>query len=361
MAHDPDSTPDWSTLDAYLAGALSDTERAVVERWHADVPADAAAFERVRRAVRIGGLAREADAAREFLARVKEARARRETMETVRFHSRGMRSDKTGLSRGIVWSIGAALCIGAVAVVGSRQLHLPSSAATQRYQTSAGQQATIRLADGSSMRLAPATTATVTPNGIAVSGEAYFSVTPHQTRVFRVTMPDVVIQVLGTQFSIRHYPTDRTSHVAVENGKVRLQLHAPASNIDSSIVVTAKTAVVVTDSGAIVQPGSAVDDYTAWTRGRLVFRKEPLRRVIEDLSRAYGTEIRLSDTTLATAEITAAATVADDPLPALLDDLMLTIRAHYRRDGAAFVIVPGPSAPTPQVKRVLHSEKMYGR
>jgi ferric-dicitrate binding protein FerR (iron transport regulator) len=80
-----------------------------------------------------------------------------------------------------------------------------------------------------------------------------------------------------------------------------------------------------------MQSGVSLDDYTAWTNGRLVFTDTPLREVIPRLSRWYDVEIRLGDSDLGRETFTA--TLTHEPISEVVRLLAATVQARVQQRG----------------------------
>src|SRR5690606_18071558 len=93
----------------------------------------------------------------------------------------------------------------------------------REYRTAAGQRATVRLADGSTITLAPGTVVSVAAGAVTVSGEAFFVVAPTPARPFSVRTSTAHVRVLGTAFAVRHYASETSSRVVVEDGRVAVR------------------------------------------------------------------------------------------------------------------------------------------
>ena len=247
--------------------------------------------------------------------------------------------------------------------------------ASRSYRTNPGQRLTVQLASGATMTLALATIARVTADSVIVRGEAYFNVVPRAHRPFLVRTATASVRVLGTRFAVRQYPTEQQSRVVVEDGKVMLRVirglgsgNGSSSDAGASTVLSAKMLAVTGDSGITVTPGIATDDYTAWLRGMLVFDGEPLSDAVAEISRAYGSEIRISDRDLAKQTMRMEIS-SDMPLARVLDAISKVKGAHYSRQGDVYVISPGAaahvpsSAPSnaPSRHDLLQPEHQYGR
>jgi len=211
----------------------------------------------------------------------------------------------------------------------------------QHYQTAPGEQKVIDLADGSSIRVAPASRVDVAGNHVHVSGEAYFSVVPHTGRPLIVRTNNLVVRVLGTRFVVRQYDSDVQSRVVVEEGRVALQVVRDSGHVSASTVLSANMMAVVMDSTVNISQDGSVSEYTMWTHGGLVFRKAPVGDVIREVSRMYGVDVRVTDTVLARQPITITIAVSEDPLLQVLEVIGLAREAHVVKNGTVLTLVPG--------------------
>ncbi len=227
-----------------------------------------------------------------------------------------------------------------------RTPELPAS--TQTYATSPGQHRVIVLANGSRAILGPATTLFVTtaPHargiGVRVQGQALFTVS-HQTRTpFQVHAGGAVAQVLGTTFFVRHYEADPVARVVVVDGRVSVRATHGDAGTPPAQVLTANTLGTVDDSGHVrVTSDVTAEEYTSWTRGTLVFRKTPARDVVAELSRAYGVEIRIADSSLATHPLSWTVVLPQRSLNDVLESLSDAFDAHPVRAGRIITLVSG--------------------
>lgn len=252
------------------------------------------------------------------------------------------------------------------------------------YATVSGQQALVTLDDGSQALLAPASSLVVSTDArtgttATVTGQVLFTVTHRVGMPFTVRAGHVVTRVLGTTFQVRRYPTDRVVQVVVGEGRVSLgdvrdddvrdnnadNDHARSRTILAEHpVLSARMLATIDDSGHTkIVPNIAVDDYTAWTTGKLVFQQTPVREIVDDLSRAYGVELRLTDSTLSRRAFTWTVSLTQLTLSDVLDVLTGALDAHVTRSGDVITIVPGPSRTHHAVKPrfPLPLENQYGR
>jgi ferric-dicitrate binding protein FerR (iron transport regulator) len=273
------------------------------------------------------------------------------------------------------WMLAVAVVALGVFGVTALRHHVTTTAPrplARTYTTAAGQQATVTLADGSKAILAPVTTLHVsyaTEGGtiVKLTGQALFTVTPRAQAPFIVRTAHVGVQVLGTSFVVRQYAADRIARIAVLEGRVALRgaQHAKSQNAKSqNAVLTANSVGVVGDSGQMtITPNIAIEDYTTWTTGNLVFRKAPIRDIVADLGRAYGFEIRVADSSLAMQTMTWTVPLKKVTISGALDVLTATLDAHVVQSGKTITIVPGPSTSRTfrGLQTPLTSEPHHGR
>jgi len=267
--------------------------------------------------------------------------------------------------------VGALMTIAAIAIVilvkhGAESNQIAPTIHT--YATRVGQQANVTLTDGSRVLIGPATTLVVVMNPqsatptVTVDGQALFTVTHHDRTPFTVKTANAVTRVLGTTFQVRRYATDRATHVMVVDGRVSVRgVHDAAATI-----LDARTFAVVGDSGTIrIIPDIAADEVTGWVDGRLVFHDTPVREMLADIGRAYGVEIRVSDSTLANRQLTCTIPVADQSLDNVLTGLSALLDIHATRAGRVITLVPGrhaaPRSIAPHAPLLPSSESQYGR
>jgi len=168
--------------------------------------------------------------------------------------------------------------------------------------TAASQTAIVTLHNGARVTLAPRTALITRDEQITVLGEALFEVPHRTTHPMLVEIGDATVRVLGTAFSVRHYAGDRDVQVAVTEGRV--EVVAPLSR--STVTLTAGRAAKLRDSTVTTQSMDSRSTYIDWTTHQIVFREASVTDVLAVLSRWYGYQFRLTDSTLATQQMSAA-------------------------------------------------------
>jgi transmembrane sensor len=346
----PDPTdPVWPALDRYVADQADEADRALVTAW-----CDAEAERR-------GVLGRWCEAWRELQASTNADVATADIItnqilaRTTNEHSR--RAQLPGVSRTHGWRgyiprrmaiIGASIATIGVCAIAVLQTGFGSlgHSHTQQFATAAGERLTVRLNDGSRVILAPAThivvASTTDARIVHVVGEAYFTVTSQDRRPFEVRAGSGVAHVLGTAFGVRRYADDRAAQIYVVDGRVAVG-HVRLSR--DRVVASAGAVATVTDSNTVVVTRNvSTEVLTAWTRSELVYQETPLSEVVNSLSRAYGIQLRIADSTMARRRVTLTVSLATTSLTDVLEALMPGLGAHYTQNRSGVTIFAGRRA-----------------
>ncbi len=166
------------------------------------------------------------------------------------------------------------------------------------FSTAVGQNRNITLGDGSTVALGGDTRIEVALSSRVravrlTRGEALFRVARNPARPFKVRVGDATIVALGTAFDVQ-LGSDRAI-VSVTEGRVLVEPTARFLPVSVLQEFRPKLRAVHLDAGQQTIAGSAgieepteVEDpaaATAWQTGRLAFRLEPLRYVLEDVNR----------------------------------------------------------------------------
>ena len=124
-----------------------------------------------------------------------------------------------------------------------------------------------------------------------VGGDAYFTVAHDSARPFTVSIDDVQVRVVGTQFEIRRRSGEVS--VAVEEGTVDVaRTNAAAVRLHRGEAVTAGEGAQLTVHS--VEPA----DIAAWRSGRLLYDNAELRDVVADANRYARSRIVIADAQL---------------------------------------------------------------
>jgi ferric-dicitrate binding protein FerR (iron transport regulator) len=383
--------PNDDLITDYVSGALSSEDRERFEVRVATDPMLAVEVDRVRRALAVieplgPGLATSAEVDLWFN-RLDERlqlttggrRSASEPFGTGRgiFSRQALRAhmvSKPASPRRSMYGTAAALVI-VLSMVLFRASQPSSTSGTgpqvaRRYTTTVGQQATVTLPDGSRALLGPATTLAVIRQSsgehvdVQVDGQALFTVHGSRDRLFRVRAGNAIARVLGTTFMVRRYRTDSVSRVVVADGRVSVSGIDRDQTSSMDRVLTAGTLGVINDSGQVrVTPRIAVEEYTGWATGQLVFRDTPMRDAVAELGRAYGVNLRVADSVLAAQPLNWSVKLSQRSLADVLESLSAALDIRVVRNGQTITLVPGRSSSRQPVRSYppSTSERQYGR
>jgi transmembrane sensor len=361
--------PDWEELAAYFAGEASRDEVAAIEAWAGASDERGRWLEELRQTwiesgslPRMRGFIDTAAAWGRMRARIG---AQHETPETKPrllpvVPARAIR----GLHRSSPRSWWGAAAAAAVLIVGSgvvmwKQNHPTPTAhssppvAMREYVAARGQRASIRLADGTRVVLAPDSRLRVPENianapepgraltvrEVGLQGTAFFSVVHDEKRPFIVRTAAGLAHDLGTEFQVRAYEEMHGMEVTVVSGLVSL---TRVTNNTSLARLQKGDRATLSNSGKIKVTHSVdLSAATALTEGKLVFDGTPLREVAIALSRWYDLDVRLGDNSIATRHL--ALTLEDEPPEVVLNMIALSLDLRVERNDQTVRLYPRSS------------------
>jgi transmembrane sensor len=168
--------------------------------------------------------------------------------------------------------------------------------AAEELMTGAGESTTVRMSDGTVVRLGPESRLQVMPGGagrqVVLVGRAFFAVTPDETRPFRVHTPSGSIRVLGTRFQVEAAVEDM--RLVVLEGTVALA----SSGSEVQVQAGEMTEVRSGRAGAIQKAPGLAELSEEWMGQFLVFQGTPLRKAAKEIEELYGVEVRILDAAL---------------------------------------------------------------
>jgi len=182
------------------------------------------------------------------------------------------------------------------------------------YATVVGEQKTVTLADGSRVLLNTDTAISVayTTTGRKITlqhGQAVFTVAADRNRPFEVATDTAVVKALGTVFEVREEPED-TRILVIEHAVNVKGLHEPTYQAASRISAGQQARYSRTHGlEGLVSVDSLQN--TAWQRGKLIFKNQPLATVVAELDRYYQGKITIINRQLDTLRVTGVFPVND--------------------------------------------------
>jgi transmembrane sensor len=197
------------------------------------------------------------------------------------------------------WMIGLAASLAAI-LLGWASLEFFAVAIGPKkvYETSTGNQQSIKLGDGSLMQLNTHSRAAVkfskTEREVQLlDGEALFVVARDLARPFRVVAGAAVIEAIGTQFNVYRRPEG--TRVSVVEGAVQVSRHSRigATDAGESVRLEAGAEASVTKERVVKNVKPDVKRAIAWRERSLVFHGTRLDEVVREFNRYNRTPIRL--------------------------------------------------------------------
>jgi transmembrane sensor len=200
-----------------------------------------------------------------------------------------------------------------------------------------GQVATVRLADGSEIRLDGGSRLRVPREQkgnieIQLEGAASFTIKHDPARTLRVKSGDAIITDIGTQFNVYAYPADTVISVIVTEGRVSF---ASVAHPTEPIALGANQGVDMNRGGGMREFTLAGTTIEATA---LVFDNLPMRDVALRLERRYGVRVLVSDPALGAKSV--AARFHGETIEQVLDALSLALGAQYDHTGATYTLRP---------------------
>jgi len=192
-----------------------------------------------------------------------------------------------------------------------QQVRRPAPPAATIYATARGERRTIELADGTRLDLSGGSRVAVSLEPAArriamTEGEVVFAVAHDPNRPFVVTVGDRQVRDLGTEFDVRR--AGSRLRVTVRRGEVEVVSNTGAG--DAPIPLVAGRQLLLDEATGVssVQSVSA-DEVFAWRQGRLIYRDQPLKVVVDDLNRHFTHAVRIEGERVAALRFTGVLTV----------------------------------------------------
>jgi len=296
-------------------------EKHTLDAWLSSSPGNARDFLRAETIWRLSGAFAHDEAVQAELGRLRE---------------RNRVSTASSPRRMLGWAAAlTALILGAV--FGLRQMQQQ----TTWYETRAGEQRNLVLADGSTLSINTASRVGVQYDSqqrllTLERGEALFQVAKDMQRPFIVRAGRGFVRAIGTRFDVL-IDSKRNVTVAVLEGRVDVvpQPQTAPAQVDSHMFLDAGQAVAFEDAGKLVQANTehaSTERINAWREGRLRFDAWPLGDAIHEHNRYAAKPIRLGSPELADLKVSGVFRVGDTE--ALLTALrrLLDVRSVEQQD-----------------------------
>ncbi len=190
---------------------------------------------------------------------------------------------------------------------------------------------------------------------VSLSGEGYFAVVKNKDRPFIIHASRINVKVLGTEFDVKSYPTDKTSEASLIRGSIEVSFNDQPSK---KVILRPNEKIVFdnykfeTHLARTAEPGNqaSVADIpkniavknltyenktgevieTSWVENRLVFQDESFDEIGRKLERWYGVTIQFDNEKLKEDHLTGSFT--NETVRQALEALKFTAEFNYSID-----------------------------
>ena len=149
---------------------------------------------------------------------------------------------------------------------------------------------------------------------------------------FIVKSPSLNVQVLGTKFDFRDYPSDHSAMVSLDEGSVAVGLRSSHDGDYQYRLLPDQRAVLEKQSGNMRIENRATTD-RLWTDGTIMLNGQRLADIAVDLECSYGTKILIENRELAQTRFYGVFHRKDQSLSQILAALTATGHMRYAING----------------------------
>jgi transmembrane sensor len=211
--------------------------------------------------------------------------------------------------------------------------------ASNSIETPCGGEYAVVLSDGTKVYLNAKTKLsfpelfTANKREVTLEGEAYFEVTESKTKPFIVKTQNYEVKVYGTAFNVSAYSSDNVSHTTLVNGSVGIQTHdgteamlIPGEQASFNLVGNSLRTIVVD-----------TNIYTAWKKGKFMFKNESLGEIMKKLERWYNFDTEYSNDEILSYHFSGSLDRYNN-ISEILDVMVLTCNIEYTVSGNKIIM-----------------------
>ncbi len=130
---------------------------------------------------------------------------------------------------------------------------------------------------------------------VYLNGEAWFKVEKNEGKLFTVHTNGYDVNVLGTEFNVKAYDSDKEVVTTLESGKVRISSSKNCKLKDDIILVPGEQIAFNKEEKSIAVKDVNTKWFTAWKDNKLIFVNMELKELIVLVERKYGVTIEVED------------------------------------------------------------------
>lgn len=313
-------------LIKYIEGTLPDDERAQVDDWVAASPENAKLLEQVYFTLQVTD-------------RVRVMESVDPEMALVRFKSKVRKQNKkVSLHRSLQMLQRVAAVLFIPVLVLSAYLFMQIGQEEVRMvevRTNPGVVSTFDLPDGSKVWLNAGSSLKYPKNfwpecrQVELTGQGYFEVAKNPEKPFIVKVdPSYSVEVLGTRFDVSAYKDDEFVSTTLVEGSVQLNIAQAGGHVTHQILKPDERAEFTRVGGKLYITSVNADNNTAWRNGEIIFKNQPMSRVLKALTRHYNVRFDVKDKEVLEAIITAK--FKEEQLPQVMEYLKLASNVKFK-------------------------------
>jgi len=134
---------------------------------------------------------------------------------------------------------------------------------------------------------------------VFLKGEGYFDVKHNPDKPFIVQTSDTRVTALGTSFNVMAYVKGNEREITLIKGVVIVDKKLPDNSYEKVLTMKPGQHVNINaGTGKVITKSKDSDKYVAWKDGILMFRNDPLSRVIKEMELFYNVNIEVANPVL---------------------------------------------------------------
>ena len=202
--------------------------------------------------------------------------------------------------------------------------------------TPLGQKLSIKLPDGSKVKLNSGSSITFPSNFIKnrevqLTGEAFFEVERNEAFPFRVLTEKIAVKVVGTSFNVQSFTEEENVEVTVVTGKVMTYNNEDNSSSFEALLSPNEMISYRKSTGDYFKK-TAENFKLDWKDDILNFKDAEFTQIVEQLERWYGVKFVFPNKDNLKMPGKINATFVDEPLKEVLEGLKYSIKIEYTID-----------------------------
>ena len=284
-------------LEKYYNRSCTADEKAIVEEWFADIHNGREIKELTR----------------EIWEETPSTSEEKEILDDLLFKiydriiTENQQKEKSKISWG--WAVSAAIAVGIVFLIAGVWLgstYLPSKKQIYaKLYAPYGSRIRFELPDGSRGWLNSGSSLKYPVNftgntrKVYLKGEGYFDVKHDPDKPFVVQTKNTRVTALGTSFNVHSYSGNSNNEVTLIKGVVVVDKKLQDGTFKKvSVMKPGQHVTLNAQTGRLITSNKDPEKYVAWKDGMLMFRNDPLSRVINEMEMFYNVDIEVADQSL---------------------------------------------------------------